>query len=68
MFCNLLVYAVIYWNSKHILPYLTVASTAIVAASVPFLWLSGKAAIVCLVLSVFCLVPIPVYFGIMALE
>jgi hypothetical protein len=33
-----------------------------------FLWLSGKAAIVCLALSVFCLVHIPIYFGTMALE
>lgn len=68
LYASLLVYAIVYWNAKRILGYLIVASVVIFAASVPFLWLSGKAAVVCLAVSVFCLVPIPILFGKMAVE
>ena len=68
LYTSLLVYAVSYWNSRRILGYLIVASVVIFAVSVPFLWLSGKVAVICLAVSVFCLVPIPILFGKMAIE
>lgn len=68
LYVSLLIYAAIYWNSKRMLSYLIIASVIIFAASVPFLWLSSQAAVICLALSVFCLVPIPLYFGKMAIE
>jgi len=68
LYTALLIYAVVYWNSKRILSYLIIASVIIFTASAPLLWVSGKAAVVFMAISVFCLVPVPVLFGRMAVE
>jgi hypothetical protein len=68
LYAALLIYAVIYWNSKRIMGWLIIASLIIFSASAPFLWISGSMAIVLMAVSIFCLVPIPIYFGRMAVE
>jgi len=68
LYVSLLIYAFVYWKSKRILSYMVIASVLTFTASAPFLWVSGKAAIVLMAISVFCLVPIPVLFGKMAVE
>jgi len=68
LYTALLIYAVVYWNSKRILSYLIIASVIIFTASAPLLWVSGKAAVVFMAISVFCLVPVPVLFGRVAVE
>jgi hypothetical protein len=68
LYVSLLIFAVIYWNSIRIMSYLIVASITSFAASVPFLWIGGNIAVALMAVSIFCLVPIPMYFGRMAVE
>ena len=68
LYVSLFIYALIYWNSKRMMGYLIVASIIIFSASAPFLWISGSMAVVLMAVSIFCLVPIPIYFGRMAVE
>ena len=68
LYVSLFIYALIYWNSKRIMGWLIVASIIIFSASAPFLWISGSMAVVLMAVSIFCLVPIPIYFGRMAVE
>ncbi len=68
LYAALFVYAVIFWNSRRIMGYLILASIVIFSASAPFLWVSGNMAVVLMAVSIYCLVPIPVYFGRMAVE
>jgi hypothetical protein len=68
LYVSLFVFAVIYWNSKRIMSRLVIASIVIFTASAPFLWIAGNIAVALMAISIFCLVPIPVYFGQMAVE
>jgi hypothetical protein len=68
LYVSLFMFAVIYWNTKRIMGWLIIASIVIFSASAPFLWISGSAAVILMAVSVYCLVPIPIYFGTMALE
>jgi hypothetical protein len=68
LYVSLLVFAVIYWNVNRIMGYLIVASVIIFSVSAPFLWITGSMAVVLMAVSIFCLVPIPIYFGRMAVE
>jgi len=68
LYVALFIHAVIYWNSKRIMGWLIIASIMIFSASAPFLWVSGSMAIILMAVSIYCLVPIPIYFGRMAVE
>jgi len=68
LYVSLLVYALVYWNSKRTMGYLIVASIVTFSASAPFLWISGGMAVVLMAVSIYCLVPVPIYFGRMAVE
>jgi hypothetical protein len=68
LYVSLLIFAVIYWNSKRMMGWLIIASIVIFSASAPFLWISGSAAVILMAVSIYCLVPIPIYFGRMAIE
>lgn len=68
LYVSLFIYAVIYWNFIRIMGYLIVASIITFSASVPFLWIGGNIAVALMAVSIFCLVPIPMYFGRLAVE
>jgi hypothetical protein len=68
LYVALFIFAVVYWNSKRMMGWLIIASIVIFSASAPFLWISGSAAVILMAVSIYCLVPIPIYFGRMALE
>lgn len=68
LYMALSIYAVIYWNSRRIMGYFVIASILIFSASAPFIWISGNLAVVLMAVSIYCLVPIPIYFGKMAVE
>jgi hypothetical protein len=68
LYVALFIYVIIYWNSKRIMGWLIIASIVIFTASAPFLWISGTGAVVLMAVSIYCLVPIPIYFGRMAVE
>ena len=68
LYVSLFVYALVYWNSKRTMGYLIVASIVTFLASAPFLWISGGMAVVLMAVSIYCLVPVPIYFGRMAME
>lgn len=68
LYAALFVYAVIFWDSRRIMGCLILASIVIFSASAPFLWVSGNMAVLLMAVSIYCLVPIPVYFGRMAVE
>jgi len=68
LYVALFIYALVYWNSKRMLSYLILASIITFAASAPLLWISGKAAVILMGISILCLVPVPVLFGKMAVE
>lgn len=68
LYAALFVYAVIFWDSRRIMCCLILASIVIFSASAPFLWVSGNMAVLLMAVSIYCLVPIPVYFGRMAVE
>jgi hypothetical protein len=68
LYVALFVFAVIFWNTKRLMGWLIVASIIIFSASAPMLWISGTGAVLLMAASVYCLVPIPIYFGNMAVE
>jgi hypothetical protein len=68
LYVSLFVFAVIYWNSQRMMGWLIIASIVIFSASAPFLWISGSAAVILMAISIYCLVPIPIYFGRLAAE
>jgi hypothetical protein len=68
LYVALLVYAIVYWKTKRVLGYLIIASVITFSASTPFLWLNGTVAVALMALSVFCIAPIPIFFGKMAAE
>lgn len=68
LYVSLFIFALIYWNTKRIMGWLIIASIVTFSASAPFLWISGSAAVILMAVSIYCLVPIPIYFGRMALE
>jgi hypothetical protein len=48
--------------------YLIVASIVTFSASAPFLWITGGIALMLKAVSIYCIVPVPIYFGRMAKE
>jgi hypothetical protein len=68
LYVSLLVYAAVYWKTKRVLGYLIIASVITFSVSAPFLWLNGTVAAALMAFSVFCLAPVPVLFGKMAVD
>jgi hypothetical protein len=68
LYAALFIFAVIYWNARRIMGYLIVTSIITFSASAPFLWISGGSAVVLMAVSIYCLTPIPICFGRMAVE
>ena len=66
LYASLLIYSVVFWKSRRHLGGLVVASVLSFAASAPFLWISGIAAVALLVVSVLAAAPVPVILGRMA--
>jgi hypothetical protein len=68
LYASLLVYGYVFRKTTPAFGWLVVASIALFSASAPFLWIHGATAVTLLAVSVYCTVPIPLYFGRMALR
>lgn len=68
LYASLLVYGYVFRKTAPLFGWLVVASIVLFSASAPFLWIHGATAVTLLAVSVYCTVPIPLYFGRMALR
>ena len=68
LYASLLVYSAVFWKTNRLLATLNVASVLTFTLSAPFLWISGVAAVVLLVIAVLAVVPVPVILGRLATE
>jgi hypothetical protein len=56
-----LVYAVVYWESDRWLSLAVATSIVLFLANIPFLWLAPPLAVILMVISVFALIPLPIF-------
>jgi hypothetical protein len=65
-YAAMLVYMLHYWRTKRFPSRMVIVSVLTFGASAPLLWISGGVAVALMAISVFCVSPIPVFFGKMA--
>ena len=68
LYAALLVYAAVFWRTNRLLGELVGASVLSFVASIPFLWVSGVAAVALLAVAVLAVAPVPVILGRIASE
>ena len=63
-----LVYAIVFFRTQRLLSLTIIASIVLFLANVPCLWFAPNAAVILMAISIFALVPVPIFLARMAIE
>jgi hypothetical protein len=63
-----LVYAIVFFRPQRLLSLTIIASIVLFLANVPCLWFAPNAAVILMAISIFALVPVPIFLARMAIE